>query len=986
MTPDDDAPRPQIDETLEELVASCLERLEKEGWSSVSRFCSEHPANADAIRKRLGALAEMGLLPSVGENAPNEFPERLGEFRLLKRLGGGGMGVVFLATQEGLNRPVALKVIRPEHLYFPGARERFRREVETVAKLEHPGIVQVHTVGEENGLPFFAMERVIGASLAELMHDLRASTPDGGVEKLGGKDLLAALRARLKDEPPGSFAPEADVFARGWVESCFRIVRQAALALDHAHERGVMHRDVKPSNLMLCPDGRVRVLDFGLATTAGESRLTRTGTQLGSLPYMAPEQLNAQAVDRRTDIYALGVVLFEMLGLTLPHTGETAEIVMRSILSGTSERLRELNPSVTRDAETVCLTALDPEPARRYPTAADFAADLLNVVELRPILARRASAIERVRRFAQRHPAASTAIALAVLLVVGGPTLFAIQQHNASVREATLRARAEEAGAREADLRERAETNFRRALSAVDQMLVDVGDNLLDDVPQMERARKRLLERARDFFTSLHPEEARDPEARQDAISAYARLANVLESLGDRKGARETIDTMLVASDQLGETLWTNTELLMRVVESRIALSRINQEEGRMPEADAALSRALADLARLDEAKVPGVLVERMRAYFQLGQLRVAMGREADAEQAFKEVFATGDRATPEQHTHVVDEILAQGWNDLGLMLMGHGNEPGPRRDDALAAFNKASEIAARTMTENAVPLQRSFVATIRMNLGGFYRRTNRPDDAEREYRFAAPIQDELHAQFPESERYAMEAAAVHNNLGLIFEGRKQLPEAEAEYRLAIERLTELHARAPGSASVEERLGVAWMNLSMIARMAGDIAEEEKRLTTAESWVARALARNPSDSDLVRLVLTLEWARAGALIDQGRLEAAADRAEAYASMPPAEWLQSYRGAEKIVAAIAHAERDIDLADAERERIVAALAPRAVALIRRAVEKGFDRGAEALEKDEDVALLRDRADFQEVVRELERRDAERAASRPAAGDK
>ncbi len=396
-------------EALEELVAECLERLEKDGWSSISKFCNEHPAQADAIRKRLGALAEMGLLPSVGEHAPAEFPERLGEFRLHKRLGGGGMGVVFLATQEGLNRPVALKVIRPEHLYFPGARERFRREVETVAKLDHPGIVQVYTVGEENGLPFFAMERVIGASLAELVHDLRARTPDGGVERLSGKDLLEALRGRLKDVPADAFDATADVFARGWVESCFRIVRQTALALEHAHARGVLHRDVKPSNVMLSPDGRVRVLDFGLATNTGESRLTRTGTQLGSLPYMAPEQLNGAAVDRRTDVYALGVVLFELLGLTLPHRGDTAEILMRSILSGTPERLRELNPSVPRDAETVCLTALDPELARRYATAADFAADLSNVVELRPIQARRASTIESARRLAQRHPAGSTA-------------------------------------------------------------------------------------------------------------------------------------------------------------------------------------------------------------------------------------------------------------------------------------------------------------------------------------------------------------------------------------------------------------------------------------------------------------------------------------------------------------------------------------------------------------------------------------------------
>src|SRR5262245_10542502 len=158
------------EQALQELVVRCLLRIEEEGDAALEVFCAEHAEHADAIRSRLKCLSKMGFLGPAATSAA--FPERLGPFRLLERLGHGGMGIVYVAEQDSLNRRVALKLIHPEHLYFPGARERFRREVEAVARLQHPSIVPIYTVGEEGGIPYFAMEHIDGTSIADILRDL----------------------------------------------------------------------------------------------------------------------------------------------------------------------------------------------------------------------------------------------------------------------------------------------------------------------------------------------------------------------------------------------------------------------------------------------------------------------------------------------------------------------------------------------------------------------------------------------------------------------------------------------------------------------------------------------------------------------------------------------------------------------------------------------------------------------------------------------
>ena len=411
-----------------DLVARCFERFESEGEAGVEALCRENPEHAPALRRRLDYLLRMGLLEGTPATA-GAVPQQLGGFRLVRKLGEGGMGVVYLAEQESLRRSVALKLIRPDQMLFEGARERFRREVDAVARLQHPAVVPIYAVGEDGGIPWFAMERIVGTTLGEVVKRLEGSP----VRDLDGPAMARAIAACTPAEPDHGEPERAYVYDGSWCDACFRLIRQVADALDHAHRRGVLHRDLKPSNVMVTPSGRALLVDFGLAMTKGTGRLTRTGALLGSLPYLAPEQIGSgRTIDARTDVYGLGVTLYELLTLRLPFASDSSEATIRWIESGARPSVRALNPSVSLDAETVCLKAMECDPARRYATVADFARDLDNVLQRRPIDARRPGAWRRAREWSRRHPAKSVAIALGTVVAIGGPLTFGIleRQHN----------------------------------------------------------------------------------------------------------------------------------------------------------------------------------------------------------------------------------------------------------------------------------------------------------------------------------------------------------------------------------------------------------------------------------------------------------------------------------------------------------------------------------------------------------------------------
>lgn len=333
-------------------------------------------------------------------------PLRIGDFRIIRRIGAGGMGVVYLAEQANTGLQVALKVIG-RSLTEAAIKDRFRREATAIAALNHPGIASIHFVGQDNQICYIAMQYIDGVSLRLVIDRMRIAdsanvTIDHCIHKEDENepaterfDIPALAETEVLEQKPLTHnpfrSPRATSGARNTehIRRCVEIARDVAGSLEHAHSRGVVHRDVKPDNIMLESRGKAWLIDFGLAQIQHELKLTQTGALLGTPLYMSPEQVTGRvSVDHRTDIYSLGLVLYELLALVPPIKGDNRETVLRSIVTKALLPLRELNSSVPIKLESVVHKATDKDPDRRYKTALEFQEDLDAVLDGRPVTAK----------------------------------------------------------------------------------------------------------------------------------------------------------------------------------------------------------------------------------------------------------------------------------------------------------------------------------------------------------------------------------------------------------------------------------------------------------------------------------------------------------------------------------------------------------------------------------------------------------------------
>ena len=383
-----DAAGPDRTALLRELVAIDFAYRSAQGdRPGREEYRRRFPDDQAAIDAVFGAASSLGGawagVEGKAGHAAGPVPSIPG-YRVLGELGRGGMGVVFRAVAEPLNRIVALKMILAGDLAGPEAAARFRAEAEAVARLQHPQVVQIFRIGEHDGRPFLEIEYVDGGSLAE---------------RLDGR-------------------PRAPVAAA-------RLVESLAAAVHHAHLRGIVHRDLKPANVLIAADGTPKITDFGLAKIlAADGGLTRTDSIIGSPSYMAPEQAggDVRRVGPAADVYALGAILYELLTGRPPFRAATVLETLDQVRSAEPAPPSRIQPSLPIDLETIVLKCLEKEPARRYPDAEALAADLGRFVDGKPILARPVGMIGRGIKWARRRPftAAATlfSVAATVLLVV----------------------------------------------------------------------------------------------------------------------------------------------------------------------------------------------------------------------------------------------------------------------------------------------------------------------------------------------------------------------------------------------------------------------------------------------------------------------------------------------------------------------------------------------------------------------------------------
>jgi WD40 repeat protein/serine/threonine protein kinase len=477
-----------------ELAEEFLRRYRNGEQPLLREYIERHPQLEAEIREVFPAMAMMENIAlsehSKAAEPPGRLPfQQMGDFRLIREVGRGGMGVVYEAEQISLGRHVALKVLPPQ-VRDAKQRLRFEREAKAAARLHHSNIVPVFGVGEENGQPYYVMQFIQGLGLDAVLKELQRLPPNGEPTTAPRSEQPAAAMARsllsgVFDEtqthaPGGNALPivsnDRSLTATGsdqrptssrensvssssislpgqsnsggrkptYFQSVAQIGIQVANALDYAHKQGILHRDIKPSNLLLDMRGTVWITDFGLAKAEGQEDLTHTGDVLGTLRYMPPEAFDGKS-GPKSDAYSLGLTLYEMLAMRPAFDERDRGKLIKQVTTTNPPRLDRVNPAIPRDLATIIHKAIDKDPSHRYETAGDLADDLRRFTEDRPIKARQSGMLERSWRWCKRNPriAAMTAVVVVSLVAAAvSATIAAITQSRARERlESELYAR-----------------------------------------------------------------------------------------------------------------------------------------------------------------------------------------------------------------------------------------------------------------------------------------------------------------------------------------------------------------------------------------------------------------------------------------------------------------------------------------------------------------------------------------------------------------
>ncbi len=482
------------------LADEFAERYRRGERPPVSEYTRKYPELAEQIHELFPALVAIekfgsGADQALGVTAPRPqtalaMPERLGDYQIVREIARGGMGIVYEAVQESLGRHVALKVMPQYRLHDPNQLERFQREARAAAMLHHTNIVPVFGVGEHNGVHYYAMQYIHGQGLDAVLREVKrlrgcnraepapssvplgdpASAASVAIELLSGRfagqsgapaETVSVPASRPppagKDSAttpleagPGPSSSASSILGQSgspYYRSVARLGVQAAEALAYAHHHKLLHRDIKPSNLLLDLQGTIWVTDFGLVKAEGTEALTQTGDIVGTLRYMAPERFRGQG-DARSDVYALGLTLYEMLTLEPAFAADQRSVMIDKILHEEPSKPRQIDPRIPSDLETIALKAIAKDPSDRYRTASELADDLRRYLADRPILARRASALEQARRWCRRNPsvaasiatvaAALVAVAVLALLYADRQRHFALAQTKATQEKSAL--------------------------------------------------------------------------------------------------------------------------------------------------------------------------------------------------------------------------------------------------------------------------------------------------------------------------------------------------------------------------------------------------------------------------------------------------------------------------------------------------------------------------------------------------------------------
>ncbi|MEZ6243274.1 MAG: serine/threonine-protein kinase [Phycisphaerales bacterium] len=741
-----------------------------------------------------GALNTPAVAMTAGEVAGEEqTPERIGGFRIIRRLGAGGMGVVYEAEQDRPRRTVALKVIRSGVL-SSGHRRRFELEAQLLARLQHPGIATIYETGSaDTGIgmePYFAMELIEGMPLTEYVRE----------RALSQRDLLV-LFAQICD------------------------------AVHHAHQKGVIHRDLKPGNILVTPDGRPKILDFGVARLSepeGESLAMHTseGQLVGTLAYMSPEQVagDPNALDTRSDVYSLGVLLYELLGGRPAHDLKNLALgsAVRKIAEEAPARLGTIAPACRGDVETIVGKALETDRDRRYDSAAALAADIRRFLSDEPISARPASTVYQLRKFARRNRGlvASAAVIVCVL------TMSSVVASVLAVRAASARTEAVDALDREAKAHADAEAaleqskkdneNYAAVLEFLQDMLrradpAETGGDKLTLREAIDRAAVRLETEKAETPTvdasiretigetyawiglndkgiplleqALETRVKTEGELSPDATRVRRKLSRLLSVGGDNERALKLMNDIEPAIRQAVEAGEPKSEELARVLHAKaIALKGLEQFD----EAERCVQEAI-DQYRLAGLAEDGAMGDALNT---LGSILLRHGDYAGAEAPLLEALDLYRKQWGEDHART-----ATIYNNLSIVTRYLN-----RMDDAEEYAKKAYEVWERI----AGGAPHEGLLSPEFNYGVLLARRGKTDEAIKILEVAVKHHDEIYHGNDPRQAFALDQLArLYGEKGRLDEAADLLDQA----------------RAILTSTLGERHPYIAVNLSSIARL-----------------------------------------------------------------------------------------------------------------------------------------------------------------------
>jgi serine/threonine-protein kinase len=942
-----EVPEPDRLPLLGELVVLELTYRRRAGEClSLDEYRSRFPQSAQQIEAtfdRMGGLAGAGMQSTLAQSGKKGSadsiaisPETAGwpaatspRFRILRLHAKGGLGAIFVARDTELNREVALKQILDGHADDQVSRARFVLEAEITGGLEHPGIVPVYGLGANpDGRPYYAMRFIRGDSLKEAITAFHADP---------------SLR-----RDPGLHSLDLHKLLRRFVDVCN--------AIDYAHSKGVLHRDLKPGNIVMGKHGETLVVDWGLAkalrrtdpaieseepllapTLSSAIAETCAGSALGTPAYMSPEQAvgDLEHLGPRSDVYSLGATLYCLLTGKAPFEDGDVGTVLLAVKKGEFTRPRQVDPTIHPALEAVCLKAMALRPDDRYPTPRALADEIERWTADEPVTAWPEPLPLRARRWARRHRTTVTAAAAAVLVALAGAgVVLAVQtKSNSDLKAANLRL--ERANARTtqantelqaANLRERASRNlaqrrFDLARQAIEQYYTGASQDVLLKQPELKALRAMLMNTSLRFYKKLQGELERtdDPATQIELAAAYTRVAEIVEQVGSEAEALQAYRQAVT------------------LCESQV-------------QADPSAARPLRDLATILE---------------KLGRLEVKIsGGEPEGLRTLERALAVRE-AIAQEHTAEVDDRRATAAShrmiSIGHSNLGHGER-------ALRSIDRAREIAKQLVTDHpGVAAFQNELAEIQLKLARDQQAAGRPAEAFRSQAEAVALLERLAAEHSESIDYRQGLANALGIAGSMRNDAGRPAEALPFFERALQIRQRLAAEYPTVTVQRYVVGRLHNSIGKALAVLGRPGEALELLEKAGATFDRLIADHPGVAGYPEDLAYAQLNIANAQKDLGR------RAEARRALNRARDLYertSTISANYNLGCVESRLAELALLDpagrtsaggAEQE----AHALRAIAALRRAVASGF-RHVDEIRIDPDLDPLRARADFQMLL--------------------